>query len=170
MSNAIDLQALAYLMGSVGILVEWQAYRLHCGLAFRRWSGVAALLWGTQYCLLDAWTAGLTMACTALRSLLSGQLASSDFRHWAAAGFSLLFAVLTLLSWQGGLSLLPCFAVINTTLALFYLANRPMRIALLASSIAWIANDIYWQAWPALLAETIAMLINGNTIRKLNSH
>ena len=50
----------------------------------------------------------------------------------------------------------------------FYLDNFKMRKLLLASSLAWIANDIYWQAWPALIAETVAMLINLRTIHRLN--
>ena len=65
------------------------------------------------------------------------------------------------------MSLLPAFAVINTSLALFYLDNRRMRIALLASSAAWIANDLYWQAWPALLAECVAIALNALTIRRM---
>ncbi len=117
--------------------------------------------------LLQAWTAGLTMASTAVRSLLSGSLERGPYKHWTAAGFVALFSGLTAVSWQGAISLLPAFAVINTTLALFYLDNRQMRIALLVSSLAWLANDYYWQAWPALLAESVAMGINLRTIKGL---
>lgn len=163
----VHVQTLAYLVGGVGILVEWRAYCLLNGLAFRRWSAAGAVLWAAQYLLLDAWTAGLTMASTAVRTLLSGHLEKGLCTHWATAGFLALFSALTVVSWQGWISLLPAFAVINTTLALFYLGNRNMRIALLASSVAWIANDCYWQAWPALLAESVAMLINLRTIRNL---
>lgn len=158
---------LTYAVGSMGILIEWRAYCLHCGQAFRRWSAIGAFLWATQYFLLSAWTAGLTMGTTALRTSLSGKLENRFYKHWAASGFILFFAGLTILSWQGAVSLLPAFAVVNTTLALFYFGNRNMRIALLASSLAWIANDIYWQAWPALLAESVAMGLNLRTIRKL---
>jgi hypothetical protein len=76
---------------------------------------------------------------------------------------------MTVFSWQGLVSLLPAFAVINTTLALFYLENRSMRILMLASSIAWIINDIIWQAWPALLAESVAVLLNLRTISKMKT-
>ncbi len=107
------------------------------------------------------------MGFTALRTMLSDQFKNVIYKHSVAAGFVLIFSALTTISWQGEISLLPAFAVINTTLALFYLGNRPMRIALLASSVAWIANDLYWQAWPALLAESVAMGINVHTIRKL---
>lgn len=167
MQLALDSESLAYLIGGVGILVEWRAYCLPDGLAFRRWSAAGALLWAAQYLLLDAWTAGLTMASTALRTSLSGRLETGLYKHWAAAGFVALFSGLTLFSWQGPVSLLPAFAVINTTLALFYLNNRRMRVALLASSLAWISNDYIWQAWPAFVAETVAMGINLRTIRKL---
>jgi Bacterial inner membrane protein. len=159
-----DSRTLAYIIGSIGISLEWRAYYLSSGRAFRRWSAAGAVLWGLQYLFLDAWTAGLSMGFTALRTLLSGRLTTGLPKHLAAAGFVLLFAGLTLVSWQGNISLLPAFAVINTTLALFYLNNRNMRIAMLASSIAWIINDCYWQAWPALLAETVAMGINLKTI------
>jgi hypothetical protein len=158
---------LAYSIGGVGVMVEWRAYWLHCGKAFRRWSAIGAALWALQYALLDAWTACLTMAMTALRTLLSSTK-QSKHQHGLTAGFIGLFIALTAISWQGYVSLLPAFAVINTTIALFYLDNFKMRKLLLASSLAWIANDIYWQAWPALLAETVAMLINLRTIHRLN--
>lgn len=127
-------------------------------------------MWAGQYVLLNAWTAGLTMGFTAFRTWVSSDTQNhGTARHLAASGFCLVFALLTLLSWQGWISLLPTFAVINTTLALFYLDNKSMRIALLASSFTWISNDIYWHAWSALIAESIAMLINIHTIRSLES-
>lgn len=161
------LQAAAYFLGGLGVIVEWRSYSLPAGSAFRRWSAAAALLWAGQYLLLTAWTAGLTMAGTSLRTLLSTRNTGTTGRHLAAGACLLLFAGLTALSWQGAMSLLPAFAVCNTTLALFYLGNRRMRIALLASSLAWLGNDLYWQAWPALLAESVAVLINLRTIRQL---
>jgi len=158
---------LAYALGVAGTLLEWRAYQLQCGRGFRRFSAVAALLWGGMYALLGAWTAAFTMASTALRTLLSGWLETHPHKSLAAIAFLCLFAGLTALSWQGPVSLLPAFAVINTTLALFYLGNRQMRMALLASSAAWIANDIVWQAWPALVAEVMAVGLNVRTIRRL---
>lgn len=167
MFDALNFQLLAYAIGSVGVLIEWRAYCLRSGQDFRHWSASGSVLWAVQYCLLEAKTAGLIMGFTALRTILSGRVQSGIYKHLVATGFVLIFFVLTYVSWQGEISLLPAFAVINTTLALFYLDNRTMRIALLASSLAWIANDLYWQAWPALLAESVAMGINVNTIRKL---
>ena len=158
----------AYAIGGVGILVEWWAYLMHCGQAFRRWSAAGAILWAGMYLLLGAWTAALTMGSTAVRTLLSGRLDTHRHKHLAALGFVLLFALLTAISWQGWVSLLPASAVINTTLALFYLDNRSMRMALLVSSAAWIANDLYWLAWPALIAECVAAGLNVRTIRLMS--
>lgn len=157
----------AYLIGAAGILVEWRSYYLSTGREFRRWSALGAILWALQYLLLGAWTAGLSMAVTALRTILSGLHPKAFIKHGSVAVFVAIFAGLTLLSWQGYISLLPAFAVINTTLALYYFGNRNMRIALLASSLAWIVNDVYWQAWPALIAESVAIGINIRTIRKI---
>ena len=159
------LTLLAYAIGGIGILVEWKSYLLHCGKAFRRWSAAGAILWAVQYLLLGATTAALTIGSTALRTYFSGWLEQYHYRRLAAFGFALVFVMLTVVTWQGLVSLLPAFAVINTTLALFYLDNRKMRIAFLASSAAWISNDVYWQAWPALIAESVAVLLNMRTIR-----
>lgn len=167
MTDSLNLRLLAYVIGGVGILVEWRAYYLQSSREFRRWSAMGALLWALQYFLLGAWTAGLNMAVTALRTTLSGLPQKKLFKHGGAFGFIAIFAALTHLSWQGYISLLPAFAVTNTTLALYYFNNRNMRIALLASSLAWIINDVYWQAWPALIAESVAICINIRTIRKL---
>lgn len=158
---------LAYLIGAAGIVVEWRSYVLYDAGAFRRWSAAGAVLWGCMYLLLGAWTAALTMSCTAARTLVSGLLTSEARKHIFAAFFVSVFILMTIFSWQGLVSLLPAFAVINTTLALFYLENRSMRIVILASSIAWIINDVIWQAWPSLLAEAVAVVLNIRTIRRL---
>ncbi len=158
-----------YLVGLLGVLVEWRAYGLSCGQAFRRWSAMGAVLWAVMYATLGAWTAAVTMGSTALRTLLSVRMPSRRHRHVTASAFIVLFSVLTVASWQGIVSLLPAFAVINTTWALFYLDNQRMRVVLLASSVAWIVNDIIWQAWPALLAESVAALLNIRTIRQLRA-
>lgn len=163
------LLGFGYLAGLLGVLVEWRAYMLSCGQAFRHWSAVGAVLWAVMYATLGAWTAAVTMGSTALRTLLSTSTLSRRYRHAVAFAFIGLFAVLTVASWQGIVSLLPAFAVINTTWALFYLDNQRMRVVLLASSVAWIANDIIWQAWPALLAESVAALLNIRTIRRLRA-
>jgi len=158
---------LAYALGSVSVLVEWRAYLLHCGASFRKWSAIGAILWAAMYALLGAWTSALTMGSTALRTWLSVGLLTKQHKHLIAMAFVLLFTGLTVVSWQGLLSLLPAFAVINSTLALFYFDNRKMRIVMLASSVAWIINDILWQAWPALLAEVVAAGLSVRTIRQL---
>lgn len=158
---------LAYGVGTIGVLVEWRSYLLACGRAFRHWSAAGAVLWSLMYLLLGAWTAALSMAGTAVRTLVSARVNTTRHKHLASIAFVALFALLAALSWDGWISLLPTFAVINTTLALFYLGNRAMRIALLASSAAWIANDILWQAWPALLAESVAAALNLRTIARL---
>lgn len=163
----IGLTELGYAVGTLAVGAEWWSYHLHCGQRFRLWSALAALLWAGQYFCLGAVAAAVNMALTAVRTQLSAVLADGYSRHFAAIGFCLLFLMMSLLVWQGLASLLPAFAVINTTLAQFYLANRSMRISLLLSSVAWIANDLIWQAWPALLAESVAMLINLRSIARM---
>jgi hypothetical protein len=135
--SELNLLWAAYGVGTLGMLMEWRAYTLPCGQGFRRWSAAGALLWAAQYLLLGAWTAALTMGTTASRTMFSGWLQQPLRKHSAAAGFVLLFAGITAVSWQGPVSLLPAFAVTNTTLALFYLDNRWMRVSLLASGAAW---------------------------------
>lgn len=159
---------LAYALGGLSVLVELRAYLLHCGAAFRKWSAIGAILWALMYALLGAWTAALTMGSTALRTWLSAGLLTRRHSHHTAIGFVLLFIGITVASWQGLSSLLPAFAVINSTLALFYFDNRRMRIIIIASSAAWIANDILWQAWPGLLAEIVAVGLNVRTIKQLS--
>jgi hypothetical protein len=166
--SELNLLWVAYGSGILGMLMEWRAYTLHCGRAFRRWSAAGALLWAAQYLLLGAWTAAFTMGTTALRTMFSGSLKQPLRKHAAAVGFVLLFAGITAITWQGPVSLLPAFAVINTTLALFYLNNRWMRVALLVSGASWIANDIFWQAWPALVSECVATVLNIRTILRLS--
>lgn len=165
----LDSTNLAYLTGSLGILLEWRSYHVANSEGFRRWSALAAILWSIQYLLLDAWTAAINMALTAVRTISSQFITGKVAIRWLTGAFVVLFGWLTYYSWQGPVSLLSGFAVINTTLALFYLGNRSMRLVLLASSLAWLANDLYWQAWPALVAETVSIIINVRTIYLLAS-
>jgi hypothetical protein len=159
---------LAYGIGGVALMAECHAYRLQDGQQFRRWTGGSALLWSLMYLGLDAITAALTMGTTALRTVLSGRIERGGHKRLVSGLFLLLFAGLTLSAWQGAVSLLPAFAVMNTTWALFHLGNRAMRLSLLASSAVWIWNDVLWDAWPALLAESMAAMINVRTLIRLH--
>ena len=162
-------EGLAYAIGGLALMAECHAYRLQDGQRFRHWTANSALLWSLMYVGLDAYTAAVTMGTTALRTVLSGRIERGRHKRLASHLFLLLFAALTLAAWQGPVSLLPAFAVMNTTWALFHLGNRPMRLALLGSSVAWIWNDFLWDAWPALVAETLAAGINVRTLCRMNS-
>lgn len=168
MPDGFDKYLIAYSIGTLGVVAECYAYSLHDGQRFRRWSGASALLWAAMYFGLDAMTAAVTMGSTALRTLWSNQPQQGAARGWAVFFFLSLFAGLTAVSWQGTVSLLPAFAVMNTTLALFYLGNIEMRWVLLLSSVAWIWNDVLWNAWPALVAESFAALISLQTLYRLH--
>lgn len=156
-----------YGCGALALGLELLSYAKGDAREFRRWSAIGALLWALQYLFLGAWTAGLTMAATAMRTLLSGILVPRRVRHAVFLACIGLFTGLTGLSWQGLVSLLPALATVNTTLALFYFGNAGMRILLLGSSAAWIANDFLWQAWLALAAESGAVVLNLHTIAAL---
>jgi len=158
------LGLLTYALGGLGLAAECYAYSLHEDQRFRRWTCGAALLWSAMYLGLDALTSALTMGSTALRTALAGRLQSPRGRLWGSVFFLALFALLTAASWQGSVSLLPAFAVMNTTVALFYLGGIPLRLVLLFSSAAWIWNDILWHAWPALIAESLAAMISVRTV------
>lgn len=159
---------MAYLIGGLALFTECFSYSLHDGRRFRLWSGGSSVLWAAMYMELDAMTAAVTMGSTALRTVWSGFAGNGLSKHWVLVLFLGLFTFLTISSWQGAISLLPAFAVINTTLALFYLGNVAMRWALLMSSAAWIWNDLLWEAWPALFAESLAVLISLRTLLHLH--
>jgi hypothetical protein len=89
----------AYILGCIGILIEWKAYTVHCGRAFRVWTGLGALFWAGMYGGLGAWTASLTMGTTGIRSLCS--MENGRYRHLAAVFFVALFSGLTVQSWLG---------------------------------------------------------------------
>lgn len=160
---------LACAFGAAGIFAEWVSYARRDAKNFRRWSAAAALLWAGQYAAIGASTAAVTMAATALRTAWSGRDDTPRAKAAGLAAFVALFAGAAAFAWQGPVSLLPLFAVVNTTVALFVLSNVSMRVALLASSAAWIANDVIWGAWPALVAEIVAVAISLRTIAGLRA-
>ncbi|MDP5029552.1 YgjV family protein [Paraglaciecola sp.] len=150
------------MIGLVAACAEWRAYLQAADVELRRWSALGALLWTLMYLMLSAYTAAVMMFLTAIRTLASGY--HSARKLWVFSVFMAIFLSSLVFSWQGPLSLLPAFSAINTTIALFYFSGVQLRLFLLASSIAWMANDLIWQAWPALLAEAIALLLNLKTI------
>lgn len=152
----------AYLIGLVGACAEWRAYLQTDDAELRRWSACGALLWTAMYLLLGAYTAAVMMFLTAARTLVSGYHAARKW--WVFSLFVALFLLLLIFSWQGTKSLLPAFAAVNTTIALFYFSGIKLRLLLVLSSIAWISNDLIWHAWPALFAEVIALLLNLSTL------
>ncbi len=152
------------------MLLEWRAYATTKHQLFLGISAFSACLWGMMYVVLNAYTAAITITLTALRTLCAIYFTKPQHQHTLSALFIALFTYMTFLSWQGPISLLPAFAVINTTVALFYLKDQQTRMLLIISSLAWLANDIYWQAWPAFIAEFVSLIININTILKLKNH
>ncbi len=155
---------LAHLFGVLGILAEWRAYLFVSGVNFRRWSALGSIFWAIMYFLLEAYTASLVMLFTSFRTIASYKIESKRARIGAFLGFSAVFVLLGVISWQGWISLLPVIAIVNNTLALFLLNNLQMRVAFIVSTCLWIVHDLYWKAWVSIIAEMVGAFVNIATI------
>lgn len=158
---------LAQALGVIAALIGLSAYLYQREGAFKRQIGFGSWVWGVHLGLLGAGSAMYTQFAIGTRSWCSIGPHSSRYQHGLFWISSAVFCALAVIGWDGWVSLLPLAAAINSTAAMVYGDNRQMRIRLLLSSALWISTGLYWNSWPMVVTELIAVTLNLRTILRL---
>ena len=128
-----------------------------CEKALRIQSGLAGAIWALNNLLLGAHTAA------ALSLLSAGRTASSaitlnthdHIRRVVFVGFLLLTLAIGALTWQGWASALMVAASVLSTVAMFYLRGRTMRLSMLLVSALWMYNAWLYDSWEQMAANLL---------------
>lgn len=115
---------------------------------------IAALLYAVHFYLLGAITGAALNATGAARNYAFTR--HSDKRSWWLPGaFIAVFCLVTALTWQGPLSLLPLGGMISGTLAFWQRTPNHIRLIALISPPLWFTYNFISGSYPGMLVETI---------------
>jgi hypothetical protein len=125
-------------IAALGLSVTSSIRRCEHGL--RRQGFLAGVLWACTYALQGATTGAALSAISAARngtsSLVHGK--GGRIRVWACMLFATIAVVTAAVTWHGWTTVLPVLSSVLTTYALFFLAGRRLRWALLIAALLWV--------------------------------
>jgi hypothetical protein len=128
-----------------------------CERALRIQSGLAGVIWALNNLLLGAHTAA------ALSLVSAGRTASSvvtlnvheSTRRAVFAGFLVLTLLMGAATWHGWPSVLMVLASVLSTVAVFYLRGRALRLTMLLVSALWMHNAWLYDSWEQMAANVL---------------
>jgi hypothetical protein len=128
-----------------------------CERALRLQSGLAGVLWALNNLLLGAHTAAAMSLVSAGRTATSAVTlrATPTLRLAVFTAFAALTLAVGLLTWHGWPATLIVAASLLSTVAVFYLRARALRLAMLAVSLLWMVNAWQYDSWEQMLANLI---------------
>lgn len=113
------------------------------------------LLMGMHFLLLGSPASAINATLSAVRTLVSG--------YYRGKGVMIFFLVtswlLVLPKLTHPMQLLPLLGTTLTTYALFRLESLSLRLCMLASSIGWLAHNL----WGGIMLESLVIVLNGHT-------
>ena len=120
---------------------------------------IACVLWIVHYGYLGATTA----LCTNFVSFARSVVFYNNGKKWAQSRawlwlFIGLFALNSILTWEGWRSILPGVAMTFTTLALWTKSTRRMRLFYLLDSPFWLSYNLICRSYSCAITETIALI------------
>lgn len=110
-----------------------------CDHGLRRQGFLAGVLWAFTYALQGASTGAALSAISAARTGTASLVHDREgrIRVWACVVFAMIAIATAILTWHGWRTVLPVASSILMTYALFFLAGRALRWALLVSAVLW---------------------------------
>jgi hypothetical protein len=121
---------------------------------------LSAVLWSLNNFLLGAFTACALSLLSAARTTVSLTLKDRGLhmRLPACLGFCAGAGVVTALTWCGAVSLLPMAGALASTTGNFFLTGVPLRLALGASNLLWLASALHFRAWEQVASLAASLL------------
>ncbi len=128
-----------------------------CEKALRIQSGLAGAIWALNNLLLGAHTAAALSLVSAGRTATSAVTLSAHERTRRAVfiGFLALTVLMGALTWHGWPSALMVLASVLSTVAMFYLRGRALRLTMLPVSALWMHNAWLVDSWEQMAANLL---------------
>lgn len=148
---------LIQALGLLGSLIVFSSVQFNNRKIILLAQAAACALWLVHYSLLGAATAAATNIICFARSAVF----YFNDRPWAKsklwlALFLVLFAVNSIVTWEGARSILPAISMCLTTLALWTTNMKRTRLLYLLNSPFWLAYDLLVRSYSCALIEAVA--------------
>jgi hypothetical protein len=142
-----------------------------CERALRIQSGLAGMVWALNNLLLGAHTAAALSLVSAGRTASSAATLSAReaIRRSVFIGFLALTLLIGALTWHGWPSALLMLASVLSTVAVFYLRGRALRLAMLLVSALWMYNAWLYDSWEQVAANlltAVAALLGARRVER----
>jgi len=152
---------LIQAIGFLAVIMYLVSFQFKSNRALFSCQLVGNLLFALQFLLLGAASGALNLLVSCLRNIL---LLNRSRWAWVrgrgfAAVFCACYCAVTLLTWEGPLSLLALIPSLSGTLSFWTNNARTIRLAnLFCACPCWLVYDILIGSWGGILNETITMV------------
>jgi Bacterial inner membrane protein len=157
----VSTDLFIHATGLCGLVLNVFALLRTCERRLRIHTGLAGALWALNNLLLGAHAAAALSIVSAGRSATSAATldASGRRRHAACAGFVVLTLAVGLATWQGWASAFIVVASLLSTLSMFYLRGRNLRLVMLLVSALWMVHAWQHDSWEQMAANLVTAAV-----------
>lgn len=153
--SAVFIQGI----GFVAVLFFIFSYQLRSNRMLFLCQLLGCSIFCLQFCLMGAYTGAVSLLVNILRNLL---LLKIDQWDWVKSkvtmsGILLLLAVMTILTWDGWISLLPLVSVGVTTIGYWTSNAQKLRLSQFFGSPCTLLYDILIHSWGGVISESITL-------------
>ncbi len=153
--SAVFIQGI----GFVAVLFFIFSYQLRSNRMLFLCQLLGCSIFCLQFCLMGAYTGAVSLLVNILRNLL---LLKIDQWDWVKSkvtmsGILLLLAVMTILTWDGWISLLPLVSVGVTTIGYWTNNAQKLRLSQFFGSPCTLLYDILIHSWGGVISESITL-------------
>lgn len=153
--SAVFIQGI----GFVAVLFFIFSYQLRSNRMLFLCQLLGCSIFCLQFCLMGAYTGAVSLLVNILRNLL---LLKIDQWDWVKSkvtmsGILLLLAVMTILTWDGWISLLPLASVGVTTVGYWTNNAQKLRLSQFFGSPCTLLYDVLIHSWGGVISESITL-------------
>lgn len=155
-------------LGVLAIVVSYGAMLLADDKKHIVGTAIGAVIDGFHWLFLSANTGAAIAFLIAIRMMVAHETKKDTAKSKMAVFiFSIIFSVLTAISYEDLFSLLPLLAAIMATYAYFFTSGAPLRWWLIAANLPWVFYSIHIVSIPGAMAAVLAMTLLGVAIFKI---
>lgn len=155
----LSIPIIAQVVGWIGTIVNTLSFQAKNTIHMILMQALAGLIFGTHYLMLGGVTAGLIQYIFSANIILLS-FRTDDWKSWRGWKWviSALVIVISLTTWDGIRSLIPCVCSIIATITNWSRNGKTIRLwRILVLCPAWIVYNLMVGSWPGIALELIAM-------------
>lgn len=147
------------LIGIIAMLIVLASYQPKYRKHILHSQLVANILWVVHFSLLGATTGAALNAVSAVRMYLFGSHLGSALKRsiWPILLIMVLAVFVSILVWEGWLSLLPLIGILFSTIAFWQHDPQRIRLLLLCTSPLWLIYNYLSGSYAGVLTELLAV-------------